>query len=170
MTRCERSVVKQWPITGRKQFETTAADRNTSEKRQSRQTEIRDVAARLNAPETNPSHIKRELARDLVTQYHDGKAALAAEEHFNKIHDQKDRPDKIDRIDIKSGGDGVSVVDAIAEAGLCESKSAARRMIKQGAVRVDGEKVPDIDHRLSPQKPAYTIKVGKRRFIEIVVK
>ncbi len=132
--------------------------------------EIRDVAARLKDPETNPSHIKRELARDLVTQYHDGKAALAAEEHFNKIHVQKDRPDKIDRIDMKSDGDGVSVVDAIAEAGLCESKSAARRMIKQGAVRVDGEKVPDIDHRLSPQKPAYTIKVGKRRFIEIVVK
>ena len=132
--------------------------------------EIRDVAARLKDPVTNPSHVKRELARDLVTQYHDSKAALAAEEHFNKIHVQKDSPDKIDRINLKSDGDGVSVVDAIAEAGLCESKSAARRMIKQGAVRVDGEKVPDIDHRLAPQKPPYTIKVGKRRFIEIVVK
>jgi tyrosyl-tRNA synthetase len=132
--------------------------------------ETRDVEARLKDPDTNPSHLKRRLARDLVTQYHDEKAAQAAEEHFDKIHVQKDRPEKIDRVDIKGGDGGVLIVDALADTQLCESKSAARRMIRQGAVRVDGEKVLDIDQRLAPQKSAYTVKVGKRRFLEIVVK
>jgi tyrosyl-tRNA synthetase len=131
---------------------------------------VRGVGERLKDPGTNPSHVKRELARDLVTQYHDEKAAKAAEEHFNAIHVHKDRPEHVDRMDVKGGDGGVLIVDALADTGLCESKSAARRMIKQGAVRVDGEKVADIDQRLSPQKTAYTVKVGKRRFLEIVVK
>jgi len=133
---------------------------------------VRDVEDRLKDPATNPSHVKRELARDLVTQYYDEKAATAAEDHFNKIHVEKDRPDKIDRVDLKADGDGVPIVVALTaeRSPLCESKSAARRMIKQGAVRVDGEKISDIDLRLAPQKSAYTVKVGKRRFVEIVVK
>ena len=131
---------------------------------------VRGVRARLEEPGTNPSHIKRELARDLVTQYHDETAAQAAEKHFDDIHVHKDRPEKVDRVDVKGGNEGVLIVDALADTGLCESKSAARRMIKQGAVRIDGEKVSDIDGRLSPQKAAYVVKVGKRRFLEIVVK
>jgi tyrosyl-tRNA synthetase len=131
---------------------------------------VREVARRLEDPATNPSHLKRELARDLVTQYHDADAARVAEDYFDTIHVRKDRPEKIDRVDLKAGDAGVSVVDALAETRLCDSKSAARRMIKQGAVRVDGEKVSDIERRLLPQKKAYTVKVGKRRFLEIVVK
>jgi tyrosyl-tRNA synthetase len=131
---------------------------------------VRGVGARLEEPTTNPSHVKRELARDLVTQYHDEKAAKAAEEHFDAIHVHKDRPNNIDRVDVKGGDGGVLIVDALAGSGLCESKSAARRMIKQGAVRIDGEKVSDIEQHLAPQKAAYTVKVGKRRFLEIVVK
>jgi tyrosyl-tRNA synthetase len=133
---------------------------------------VDDIRARLDDPSTNPSHVKRELARDIVGLYHDEESASSAEEQFDKIHVQKDKPDEIDRIDMKAEGDddGVWIVKALTESALCESSSAARRMIKQGAVRVDGEKAPDIDMRLAPRKSAYTIKVGKRRFIEIVVK
>jgi tyrosyl-tRNA synthetase len=133
---------------------------------------VRDVQGRLDDPATNPSHVKRELARDIVALFYDEEASLAAEERFNKIHVQKDRPDKIERLDMKpeGGEDGVWIVKALTKSDLCESSSAARRMIKQGAVRVDGKKTSDIDLRLAPRKSAYTIKVGKRRFIEIVVK
>ena len=53
---------------------------------------VRDVEARLKDPSTNPSHIKRRLARDIVTQYYDEKAAQAAEEQFDTIHVLKDTP------------------------------------------------------------------------------
>jgi tyrosyl-tRNA synthetase len=131
---------------------------------------LRDVEARLKDPETNPSHLKRRLARDIVTQYHGEKAAQEAEDRFDTIHVRKDSPEKIERADVKGGDDGILVVDALAETGMCQSKSAARRMIKQGAVRVDGDKVADIEQRLDQQKDPYTVKVGKRRFLEIVVK
>jgi tyrosyl-tRNA synthetase len=131
---------------------------------------LRDVEARLKDPATNPSHLKRRLARDIATQYHGEKAAQEAEEQFDTIHVRKDRPEKINRADVKGGDEGILIVAALAETGLCDSKSAARRMIKQGAVRVDGDKVSDIEQRLAPQKTPYTVKVGKRRFLELVVK
>jgi tyrosyl-tRNA synthetase len=131
---------------------------------------LEGVKARLKDPDTNPSHLKRELARDIVTQFHGEKAAAEAEDHFNIIHVQKDLPDEIDRIKMKSEEGGLWIVRALADSKLCESSSAARRMIKQGAVRVDGEKIADIDLQLSPRDEAYVLKVGKRRFIEIVVK
>jgi tyrosyl-tRNA synthetase len=132
---------------------------------------IDDVKRRFLDPDTNPSHLKRELARNIVAQFYDEKAAVAAEEYFNKIHVEKDRPDDIDRLEIRVGDDGdVLLVRALKDANLCESNSDARRMIKQGAVRVDGEKISDIDTRLTRKDGAYTIKVGKRRFIEIVIK
>jgi tyrosyl-tRNA synthetase len=132
---------------------------------------VRDMEARLVEPGTNPSHVKRDLARDLVSQFYDEKAAVCAEENFNKIHVHKDRPDQIERITMAPGDDGgVWIAQALKEAALCESTSEARRMIKQGAVRVDDDKISDIDLRLVPRTESYTIKVGKRRFIEIVVK
>lgn len=131
---------------------------------------IAEVGARLADPATNPSHVKRELARNLVALFYDDKAARGAEDHFDKIHVQKDRPDEVERIKMTAEEDGVWIVKALTESGLCESSSAARRMIKQGAVRVNGERIDDIEYRLNPRGDAYTIKVGKRRFIEIVVK
>jgi tyrosyl-tRNA synthetase len=132
---------------------------------------VRAIKERLRSPGINPSHLKRELGRDIVIQFHDEKAAQAAEEAFNKIHVEKGQPDAIERVQIRDAdGNGIWIAKALKDTELCESTTAARRLIKQGAVRVDGEKISDIDLHLTPKDGAYTIKVGKRRFIEIVVK
>lgn len=130
---------------------------------------IADVEARLQDPDTNPSHLKRELARDVVTQYYDEEAAQEAEAHFNKIHVQKDRPDNVERVDIAGEENGLWIVKALTQSKLCESSSQARRMIQQGAVSVDGEKISDIELRLTARAESYTLKVGKRRFADILV-
>jgi tyrosyl-tRNA synthetase len=130
---------------------------------------IKDIEARLEDPSTNPSHLKRELARDLVTQFYDEEAAREAETYFNKIHVQKDRPDDIERVDVDSEEDGLWIVKALTRSKLCESSSQARRMIQQGAVSVDGEKISDLELRLTARPEPYTVKVGKRRFSDIVV-
>jgi tyrosyl-tRNA synthetase len=132
--------------------------------------EVDTVRARLEDPSTNPSHVKRELARDLITLYHDAEAADRAEAHFNRLFVERDAPDEIERAEMVGGDSGVWIVEALSGAGLVKSNSDARRMIKQGAVRVDGEKLDDAEAHLSRRDEPYTIRVGKRRFVELVVK
>jgi tyrosyl-tRNA synthetase len=132
--------------------------------------EIDAVRERLADPATNPSHVKRELARDLVAQFHDSEAAQRAEAHFNRLFVEHERPEQTNRLELEAPEGGVWIVKAITEARLCESSSAARRMIQQGAVRVDGEKLSDVDRKLSPRREAYAIQVGKRGFVDVRVR
>lgn len=132
--------------------------------------EVDAVRARLENPDTNPSHVKRELAKDLITLYHDAEAADRAEAHFNRLFVERDAPDEIERAEMVGGDSGVWIVEALSGTGLVKSNSDARRMIKQGAVRVDGEKLDDPEAQLSRRDEPYTIRVGKRRFVELVVK
>jgi len=131
--------------------------------------QVREIEELLAQPDTNPSHLKRELARDLVTQFYDEDAAAKAELHFDTIHVQKERPDDVPQIKMSAGDDGVWIIRALTDTDLCDSSSAARRMIKQGAVRLDGEKIDDVELRLPKRDEVYSIKVGKRRFVDILV-
>ncbi|MDH4035857.1 MAG: tyrosine--tRNA ligase [Candidatus Krumholzibacteria bacterium] len=131
--------------------------------------EVDAIRARLKDPSTNPSHLKRELARTLVAEYHDAEAAEAAEAHFNRLFVQHERPEETQRVEMKVDEGGLWIAKALQQAGLCTSTSQARRMISQGAVKVDGEKVSDADLRLVPRKEAYAVQVGKRGFADIVV-
>ncbi len=121
------------------------------------------VEKQLSDGKTNPRDVKRELGRALVELYHGADASLEAEQHFDKIIVQKDVPDDMDEVILDSD---TSLVDAIANAGLTKSKGEARRLIKQNAVKLDGEVCDDIDHVLS-QGNEIVIKVGKRRFIKV---
>jgi tyrosyl-tRNA synthetase len=131
--------------------------------------EIEEIRRRMRDKAANPSHVKRELARDLVTQFHDAEAAQAAEAHFNRLFVQHGRPEETRRVDVEADEGGVWIAKVLTQAGLCESSSAARRMIQQGAVKIDGAKISDVDLRLSARKEPYAIQVGKRGFADIVV-
>ena len=132
--------------------------------------QLDEIRARLKDPGTNPSHLKRELARDLVEQFHDAEAARAAEAHFNRLFVQHERPEETARVELAAGDEGLWIVKALTQAGLCESSSQARRMIQQGAVKLDGEKLSDVDVKLAARKQPYAVQVGKRGFADIVVK
>jgi tyrosyl-tRNA synthetase len=132
-------------------------------------TELDAIRARMQDPAVNPSHLKRELARDLVTQYHDAEAAQAAEAHFNRLFVQHQRPQETARVEMDADEGGVWIAKVLTQAGLCDSTSAARRMIEQGAVKVDGAKVADVDLRLRARKEPYAVQVGKRGFADVVV-
>jgi tyrosyl-tRNA synthetase len=132
--------------------------------------QLGDVRLALADPATNPSHLKRELARNLVTQFHDADAAQAAEAHFNRLFVAHERPEETRRVEIDAPEGSLWVVKALTGAGLCETSSAARRMITQGAVRIDGEKLSDENLKLAPRKEAYAVQVGKRGFADIVVR
>ncbi len=131
--------------------------------------EVLEIQKRLEDPSTNPSHLKRELARDLVTQYWGAEKAQQAESHFNKIHVERDVPSEFDRVSLRGENGEIWIVKALTETRLCESNSQARRMIQQGAVSIDGDKIQDIELRLTKREKEYVIKVGKRRFIGLKV-
>lgn len=127
------------------------------------ETVLEDVKIRLSDSSINPMEIKRDLARKIVELYYDKDKAIAAENYFNNITVSKGMPDVIDEYKIDEEG---LLVNIIVDSGLLNSKSEARRMIKQSAVRLDGEVVNDIRLTLSPGKERI-LKVGKRRFLKV---
>ena len=125
---------------------------------------MKEIKNSLNDGKTNPRDIKRELARKIVAIYHSDVLAKKAETNFDKIFIGKEVPDNIP--EVKLDKDEL-LVDIIASNKLVSSKSEARRLIDQGAVKIDDEKCLDRDQIINKCK-SIIIKVGKRRFLKIL--
>jgi len=120
--------------------------------------------------EENPRDAKAQLARRIVEMYHDAGAADAAEEHFQRTVVEGDVPDEMPEFEPEvDAGEEIGLLNLMRAAGLTDSNSEGRRLIKQGAVSIDGETIEDtglyVD--VSAQAP-FTLQVGKRRFARIV--
>ncbi|HUD10785.1 MAG TPA: tyrosine--tRNA ligase [Candidatus Saccharimonadia bacterium] len=117
----------------------------------------------------NPRDSKASLAREIVRTYHGEAAALKAEESWNQQFRDGGRPADIPKvtIDLKSG-DAQDLFDVLVSAGLAETKSEVRRVMQQGGIRLNGE---IIDHaELAQISSGDVVQVGKRRYLEFVVK
>jgi tyrosyl-tRNA synthetase len=127
---------------------------------------LKEIKKQLSNPKVNPRDLKRELARTLVRMYHSEEAAVQAETEFDKIFVKKDVPDDLAEHRIK-GKKEIGIVDLIMEVKFAPSKSEARRLVAQGGVSLDGEKIEDINHsiKLNGEK---ILKVGKRKFVKII--
>jgi tyrosyl-tRNA synthetase len=108
----------------------------------------------------NPMSLKKRLARELVTQLYSEKNAKEAEEHFEKTIQKKEAPEVISEFHIQKE---ITISQLLVESGLTASRSEAVRLIKQGAVSIDGEK-SDNANEIVPK--GVTIKVGKRRYLK----
>jgi len=113
----------------------------------------------------HPMESKRALARELVARFHGLSAAEKAEEDFIQQFRQKEVPDDIPSVEIPSG-DPVWICRLLTDVGLTASNGEARRMIKQGGVKVDGEKIVDPDLEIA-RSGASVFQVGKRKFMRI---
>jgi tyrosyl-tRNA synthetase len=115
-----------------------------------------------------PNEAKRELGRRLVERFHGAAAARAAEAHFDRLFVQREAPEEIEAVDLGPflGGENGSVHLPLLMAGAFEiSSSEARRLIKQGGVKLDGEPVPEDTFDLDPADlDGRVLQVGKRRF------
>jgi len=115
---------------------------------------------------TNPRDIKFELAEEIVTRFHNSKSAQDAKNDFVKRFSNNAIPDVIDEIEIKVSDKGVVVANLLKEIKLVSSTSDAHRMIKQAAVKIDGERVDDGKQILQEGFSA-VIQVGKRKFARV---
>jgi len=119
------------------------------------------IESNLNDSSYNPRDAKRLLARSLVELYYDSDSALKAEDHFDEVIVNKSIPDDIPEFQIEHE---TSLVDAVFLSKVVESKSEVRRLVKQGAVSIDGKKIDDAGFSLHSGQ---VIKIGKRRFLKI---
>lgn len=117
----------------------------------------------------NPRNYKVSLGQEIVARFHGEQAARAALENFEARFQRGTLPDEMEEIQIKVDASGLAIANLLKAAGLVESTSEAMRMIKQGAVKIDGEKLEDQKAIISaPAKHVY--QVGKRKFARIELK
>lgn len=117
----------------------------------------------------NPRDIKFKLAEEIITRFHNKKAAKAAQQAFIERFRDGAIPDDIPERTHDAGGESdVWIAPVATSCGLTESNSEAIRMIKQGAMKLDGAKVSDKDTRLNTGQ-TYVLQVGKRKFVRVTV-
>lgn len=113
---------------------------------------------------TNPRDVKMRLARTIVALYHSEKAAVAAEQEFVAVFQQKGRPAEMPTYVVKSTDK--TIVDLVIAAGCASSKGEARRLVEQGGVRVNEVKVTNVSVALQIRDNDI-LQVGKRKFVRL---
>ena len=116
----------------------------------------------------NPRDIKIELAKELIARFHDAESANFAEENFINQFQKKNIPDDIEEISFTLSESSITLANLLKHCGMTSSASEAMRMIKQGAVRIDEEKITDTKHIISAGTSSI-YQVGKRKFKKIIL-
>jgi tyrosyl-tRNA synthetase len=127
--------------------------------------ELSKIKAALEDGSGNPRDLKRALARKLVEMYHSKKDAIKAEEEFDNIFKKKGIPDEIP--EFNSEVEKLTIIDLITTINFAPSKGEARRLIQQGGVSIDGEKITDIYQEIVFSSEQ-VLKVGKRKFMKLL--
>jgi tyrosyl-tRNA synthetase len=140
--------------------------------------------AAIEAGLVNPMDWKKRLGVELVTQFHGKEAAVGAQAEFERVVQRRERPKDMPTLSVPfsasytalntdlvagegTGGAEIHIVRVLVRAGLAPSNGEARRLLQQGAVRVDERKL-DPDEMVVAVKPGTVIQVGNRRFVQLV--
>lgn len=125
--------------------------------------EIEGLFADLDAGRLHPRDLKMRLAREIVGSLHDEETARQAEDHFRQVFQDHEAPDEMPSHPLAQPTD---IVSLLVDTGLAPSRSAARRLIEQRGVRLDGAAVEEPDLVVAPGEA--TLQVGRRRFVRLV--
>jgi len=128
--------------------------------------ELAEIKNQLSDPAVNPRNLKVRLGYELVRKYYDEESAKYAQNEFETIFVKKEVPDDIP--EFKLDAKEVKLVTIIKENNMAASSSEAIRLIKQGGVTIDGEKITDDKYIVKVEKD-FVLKVGKRKFLKVLV-
>ncbi|QDG39488.1 tyrosine--tRNA ligase [Alteromonas mediterranea] len=129
--------------------------------------EIAELKARVEGGE-NPRDIKIMLAKEIIARFHDDAAAEGAHQDFIQRFQKNAIPDDMPELEIALSDEGIAIGNLLKEAKLVGSTSDAMRMIKQGAVKINGDKVEDT-RLVITEKGENVYQVGKRKFARITL-
>ena len=113
----------------------------------------------------HPKAIKEDLAVEIITRYYDRDSALHAKEEFAKVFVKEELPSDMQTFEKPQG---IWIAQLAQECGLCSSNSESLRAIKQGAMKLNSQKVED--SKLNLQEGEYVLQVGKRKFAKVIIK
>ena len=125
----------------------------------------------FNNGELHPKIAKQRLAREVVSIYNHQDAAQSAEAYFERVHKNKELPDEIPEVIIspKNFTNGkIWIAHIIAESNFAQSSREAIRLVKQGAVKLNGERITDDKATIEFQNEA-VLQVGKRKFARLIL-
>tara|TARA_Y100001960_G_scaffold203716_1_gene212788 strand:- start:1649 stop:2848 length:1200 start_codon:yes stop_codon:yes gene_type:complete len=126
---------------------------------------LRSMQKQAKSGALNPKNAKMQLAKELVALYHSSELAEAALSEFENVFKKKNLPEDIPVI-TGWGSEKRNICTILKDNKLTDSTSAARRLIKQGSVSINGEKVSDVDQEFSGDQE-FMVKVGKKRYLKI---
>ena len=126
--------------------------------------DLNTLKFKAEAGDENPRDLKVTLAKQIIKDFHGWEAAEAASDEFERRFVKKEVPDEIDERTIAAGPPRLA--DLIVQTGLAASKGEARRLIEQGGVKVDQEKISDIAKTIEITKPVL-IQCGRRKFAKV---
>ena len=129
--------------------------------------EIAALTDAVSRGERHPRDLKAELGRRIVADFHSQAEAEEASNEFDRRHRDHQTPADVPTIDKPAGA--IRLVKLIASAGLAPSVSEAQRLVAQGGVRVNGDRVDDVKLELGSQPGIETlIQVGSRKFLRVI--
>jgi len=131
--------------------------------------ELAEIRQKLAEKTVNPRDLKVGLAKRIIAAYHSPSAAEDAEAEFNRMFREGGAPDSIPEFQMKDAGNGLPLLAVLTDSGLADSRSDARRMVRQNAVRIDGERVEDEALVLASRREPYRIQVGKRSWASVKI-
>ncbi len=123
---------------------------------------------RVESGQEHPMEAKKALAKSIIRDFHDEKAAEAAEAEFRRVFSERQAPTEIEETTLAASDEAQLLTKVITSAGLAESNKDAQRLIAQGGVLVDDVKIDSTRHTLDASVgKSYLLKVGKRRFAKV---
>jgi len=130
------------------------------------QEKVRDTHAKVAGGELHPRAVKDMLGQEVVKRFIGEAEAIQASEEFTRIFAQKELPDEIPEVVVPAGE--IGLLSLMVQAGLAKSNGEARRLVKQGAVRIDDEKITDERAQIVPEA-GMVIRSGKRGFAKVKI-
>lgn len=130
--------------------------------------DLATIKSDLENTDLNPRNLKRALALKLVEMYHSKEAAIQAQEEFDNIFINKGVPVEIPEYKFSPNIEEISILDLIVNTDCAPSKGEAKRLVKQGGVTIDGEKISDPSANVKVVNDQI-LKVGKRKFVKIII-
>ena len=129
--------------------------------------EIEKMKKDVESGTVHPMEVKKELAMYIVSRFHGEEAAIKAKEHFERVFSKKELPEEIPEPEITVASEGkIPLYELVYKIGYAPSKSEARRIIKGGGVKIDGNKITDPYAEIDLTKE-FVLQVGKRKFARI---
>jgi len=126
--------------------------------------EIAAAEQELSAGKVHPRDLKMRLAREIVAIYYGAQASDPAEQAFRRVFQEQQAPETIAEFQLRPG---LALVDLLVEAGTASTRSEARRLIDQRAVRLEDQLLEDAAAPVAVSQPS-VLRVGKRRFVRLL--